>query len=47
MKRPSVPDPLHKAVASQAREHDNSWHQALERILEEKTDIEIPQQVEA
>jgi len=42
MRRPSVPEPIFQAVEAQAREHDNSWHQALERVLRQ-TDIKIPQ----
>jgi hypothetical protein len=42
MRRPSVPDPLYEAVEQHAREHDTSWHQALERVLEQKAEIEIP-----
>lgn len=43
MRRPSVPDQLYEAVESHAREHDNSWYQALERVLEKKSEIELSQ----
>jgi len=41
MRRPTVPDQIYEAVEQHAREHDNSWHQALERVLEQKSDIEL------
>lgn len=47
MRRPTVPDQLYQAVKSHAREHDNSWHQALERVLEQKSEVEIPQEARA
>jgi len=43
MRRPSVPEPIFQAVEAEAKERDNSWHQALERVLRQKTDIKIAQ----
>ena len=47
MRRPSVPDALYEAVEQHARKHDNSWHQALERVLEQKSEVKIPAEATA
>lgn len=49
MRRPTIPEPIFQAVKDEANEYDNSWHQTLERVLQQKTDIEIKklQEVEA
>ena len=47
MRRPSIPDSLYETVQDHAREHDNSWYQALERVLEQKANLEIKETAEA
>ena len=43
MKRPNIPDDIYETVQDEARDYDNSWHQTLERILEQKAGLEIKQ----
>jgi len=47
MKRPNVPDAIHQTVKDEAREHENAWHQTLERILEQDANLEIKAKPEA
>lgn len=44
MRRPSVPDSIYDAVQRHAREHDTSWYHALERVLEQKSEIKITEE---
>jgi hypothetical protein len=46
MRRPSIPEEIHKAVENEAREYEDAWRETLERILEQETDIEIPSKVQ-
>lgn len=47
MKRPSVPQELYDAVERHAKDYDTSWHQALERVLEQKSEIEVSMEATA
>jgi hypothetical protein len=46
MKRPSIPDEIWEAVDNESRDYEDSWRETLERILEQKANIQIPSKPE-